>query len=413
MRIVLVFLMFFCTEVFSQSWQVAGQMPVPVSGAQAIVHDSLIYILGGFSEAQNSNINLIQEYNPKTDTWKVAGTMNSPRADFIAGTYSDSIIYAGGISSESPNSSSLETWDYTNSAFVTVNNEYFNRLYSTGKVIGNNIYVFGGSTKDSTSPYMFVYNLPENKITFSNDTLFAGAFPTLQMSAVYNNYIYLFGGARDVLQKSIYKFDISNNKITQLSIQMEHPRAGGAAVFLNNKIFILGGFDEYNKPLYSTKYIRVYSGGESEMEDGPNLNFARRDPIAVNYYGNIYVFGGLGSDGLDVSSIEMFSDISTTIVNDKSSAPLKFNLGNNYPNPFNPSTQIRFEVPKQSRISVDIFSILGKHIKNLTSKIYDPGKYNITWDGTNLQGERVSSGIYIYRLSSIYFSESKKMILLK
>jgi hypothetical protein len=413
MRIVLVFLMIFSTEVFSQSWQVVGQMPVPVSGAQAIVHDSLIYILGGFSESQNSNINLIQEYNPETNTWKVAGTMNSPRADFIAGTYSDSIIYAGGISSELPESSSLEFWGYTNSAFVTAGNEYFNRLYSTGKVIGDNIYVFGGSAKDSTYPYMFVYNLSTNKITFSNDTLFTNSFPTLQMSAVYNNYIYLFGGARDVLQKSIYKFDISNNKITQLSVEMEHPRAGGAAVFLNNKIYIIGGFDEYNKPLYTTKYIRVYSGGESEMEDGPSLIFARKDPVAVNYYGNIYVFGGLGSDGQDVSYIEMFNNISTTIINDKSSAPLKFNLGNNYPNPFNPSTQIRFEVPKQSRISVDIFSILGKHIKNLTSKIYDPGNYNITWDGTNMKGEQVSSGIYIYRLSSIYFSESKKMILLK
>ncbi len=292
-------------------------------------------------------------------------------------------------------------------------NNYFNRLYSTGQIVGNNIYVFGGTAIDTNYPYMYAYDLSTENITHSNDTLFTLTYPTQQMSAVYNNYIYLFGGARGVLLKTIYKYDISNNTMVLLSNGLERPRAGGAAVLLKDKIFIIGGFDETNSALSSVLYLRVGSGS-SEIEDGPGLNYARRDPIAVNYMDSIYVFGGIDANGHNVVPVEMYSNAATTLVNKEDiTTPTQFILDNNYPNPFNPSTQIRFEVAKQSRISIDIFSILGKHIKNLTSKMYDPGEYSLTWNGTDTQGEHVSSGIYIYRLSSNYFSESKKMVLLK
>jgi N-acetylneuraminic acid mutarotase len=413
MKFITIFLITFSINIFSQSWQIVGQMPIPVSGGEAVVHDSLIYILGGFSESKNTILDIIQEYNPRTNTWKMAGKMQYPRVDFVAGNYADSIVYLGGISSQSPEAASLESWNFSSYTFVLKTNNYFNRLYSTGQIIGNNIYVFGGTAIDTNYPYMYSYDLSTENITHSNDTLFTLTYPTQQMSAVYNNYIYLFGGARGVLLKTIYKYDISNNTMVLLSNGLERPRAGGAAVLLQNKIFIIGGFDETNSALSSVLFLRV-GGGSSEIEDGPGLNYARRDPIAVNYFDSIYVFGGIDVNGHNVSSVEMYSNAATTVVNKENiTTPTQFILDNNYPNPFNPSTQIRFEVAKQSRISIDIFSILGRHIKNLTSKMYDPGKYSLTWNGTDTQGELVSSGIYIYMLSSNYFSESKKMVLLK
>jgi len=413
MKFIAFLLIVFNISTYGQGWQVVGQMRTPVSGGQAIVHDSLIYIFGGFSEAQNTNLDLIQVYNPRTNSWKVAGNMNYPRADFIAGADSNRVIYMGGISSDSSGAASLESWNFSSSPSVLTTNDYFSRVYSTGQIIGNNIYVFGGTTQDTVFPYMYSYNLSTDNVINYTDTLYSISFPTQQMSAVYNNYIYLFGGARNLLLKSIYKYDIINNKMFLLSNELDHPRAGGTAVVLNGIIFIIGGFNETNNALSSVDIIRVGSSS-SEVEDGPSLNYARRDPMAVNYYGSIYVFGGTNTNGLDVPYIEVFSTSVSTVVNQsKPDAPNEFKLDDNYPNPFNPSTRIDFEVPKQSKISLDIYSILGEHIKNLTSKIYEPGKYTLTWNGTGVQGKQVSSGVYIYRLSSSYYSKSKKMILLK
>ncbi len=413
MKYTAIFLITFFINIYSQSWEIVGQMPVPVSGGQAIVHDSLIYILGGFSEAQNTNLDLIQVYNPQTKAWKVAGNMNYPRADFIAGTDSNRIIYMGGISSDASGATSLESWNFSSSPSVLLNNDYFNRVYSTGQIIANSIYVFGGTTKDTSFSYMYSYNLSTENIINITDTLFTFSFPTQQMSVAYNNYIYLFGGARNLLLKSIYKYDISNNKLTLLSYGLERPRAGGAAVILNDTIFIIGGFDETNNALSSVVTLKTGSG-DFEIEDGPQLNYARRDPMAVNYFGSIYVFGGTNANGFNVFPIEKYPNNGLTVVNkSKTTTPTEFKLDNNYPNPFNPTTRISFEVPEQSNISLDIYSILGKHIENLTSKIYEPGRYTLTWNGTDSQGKYVSSGVYICRLSSNYFSQSKKMVLLK
>ena len=90
-----------------------------------------------------------------------------------------------------------------------------------------------------------------------------------------------------------------------------------------------------------------------------------------------------------------------------------FNLEQNYPNPFNPSTNIRFQVPKSSFVSLKVYDLLGREVKTLVSRELTNGVYNITWDGDNKFGEKVSSGMYFYRLDTGSYKSTKKMILLK
>jgi hypothetical protein len=99
-------------------------------------------------------------------------------------------------------------------------------------------------------------------------------------------------------------------------------------------------------------------------------------------------------------------NISTHVENN--STPLKYILHDNYPNPFNPSTTIKYEIPARSYVTLKIFDILGKEVMNLQSGIQTAGKYELKLDGTNLSG-----GVYFYRLTTDGFSETKKMILLK
>lgn len=88
--------------------------------------------------------------------------------------------------------------------------------------------------------------------------------------------------------------------------------------------------------------------------------------------------------------------------------PSEYQLSQNYPNPFNPVTNIEFSIPTKSYVSLKIYNILGEEVKTLVSGVRNAGKYIMKFDASNL-----ASGIYIYRIKSGTFSNSKKLVLLK
>lgn len=91
----------------------------------------------------------------------------------------------------------------------------------------------------------------------------------------------------------------------------------------------------------------------------------------------------------------------------------EFRLFQNFPNPFNPLTIIKYHVPYTSQINLKIFNALGQQVKTLFAEIKGPGKYAALWDGKNEAGINVASGLYFYRLETTNFVEIKKMILLR
>jgi subtilisin family serine protease len=93
--------------------------------------------------------------------------------------------------------------------------------------------------------------------------------------------------------------------------------------------------------------------------------------------------------------------------------PANFSLDQNYPNPFNPTTHISFALPSDSKVSLNIYNIMGQKVKTLVDGITKAGTHTVTWDGTNEQGESVASGIYFYKLSAGDKVITKKMSLVK
>jgi photosystem II stability/assembly factor-like uncharacterized protein len=90
-----------------------------------------------------------------------------------------------------------------------------------------------------------------------------------------------------------------------------------------------------------------------------------------------------------------------------------FYLGTNYPNPFNPSTTISFQINQQENISLDIYDIRGQHICTLLKTNRRPGRYETQWDGRDDAGKPVASGIYIFRLTAGDQSQTRRMLLLR
>ncbi len=102
------------------------------------------------------------------------------------------------------------------------------------------------------------------------------------------------------------------------------------------------------------------------------------------------------------------TNIVVSIVNYSNEVPSEYELGQNFPNPFNPATLIRFSIPEQRKVSLKVYDMLGKECAKLIEQELNAGTYEVKFDG-----ERLSSGLYFYTLQTEDFIESRKMILVK
>ena len=118
--------------------------------------------------------------------------------------------------------------------------------------------------------------------------------------------------------------------------------------------------------------------------------------------------------GNDYREFPIYVTIQTNIEDsDNITAPESYDIMQNYPNPFNPETRIRFSLEQGSYVTLNIYDVLGRHIRTLKDGYLPAAEYIVTWDGRDDNGRMLSSGVYFYRLSVNQSVSSKKMILLK
>ena len=122
-------------------------------------------------------------------------------------------------------------------------------------------------------------------------------------------------------------------------------------------------------------------------------------PIARNElfnYGKMWLNFGIGNPDITEDDI-----------------PKAYNLSQNFPNPFNPATTIRFDIRKKGRVQLRIYNVAGQLVKTLVDDVIDSGSYTREWTGMNNTGVKVASGVYFYRLEVGEYENVKKMVLLR
>ena len=119
-------------------------------------------------------------------------------------------------------------------------------------------------------------------------------------------------------------------------------------------------------------------------------------------------YNGLDSITSGNALLITFKSASVGVQNISTQIPDKFKLENNYPNPFNPSTNIKFQLAEKSFASIIIYDMLGREVKKILSEELNAGYYNFQFNAGNL-----NSGVYFYKLITEKFSETKKMLLVK
>ncbi|MFQ6675734.1 MAG: T9SS type A sorting domain-containing protein [Fidelibacterota bacterium] len=93
--------------------------------------------------------------------------------------------------------------------------------------------------------------------------------------------------------------------------------------------------------------------------------------------------------------------------------PSRYRLHQNFPNPFNPATTLRYEVPTESHVVISIYNLLGQEVVTLVNEKKVAGYYQVTWNGRDDGGRQVSSGIYFALMRGEGFRKHKKLLLVR
>ena len=110
------------------------------------------------------------------------------------------------------------------------------------------------------------------------------------------------------------------------------------------------------------------------------------------------------------------SSVSVTVVvasKSKSLLPDAFSLSQNYPNPVNLETVIKYALPEDCHVELTIYNMLGQKVKTLVNQYQDAGYKMVHWNGRDDKGYEIASGLYFYKLQTPKYSETKKMIFVK
>ncbi|MCI0330161.1 MAG: T9SS type A sorting domain-containing protein [candidate division Zixibacteria bacterium] len=144
--------------------------------------------------------------------------------------------------------------------------------------------------------------------------------------------------------------------------------------------------------------VRVYAtwhDGRDQVDINPNPDITDLRPVPSGAYGSV-----------DITIIEGAPKVVASV-------PKNFVLGQNFPNPFNPSTQIDYALPEAVPVELKVYNLLGQEVKTLVNHEQAAGDHRVVWDGTDASGNGVSSGIYFYKLTTPASVATKRMMFVK
>lgn len=118
-------------------------------------------------------------------------------------------------------------------------------------------------------------------------------------------------------------------------------------------------------------------------------------------------------DGVLVDLTGNIDAINNIEIGNLKPVPTDYALGQNVPNPFNPTTNISYQLPEAGDVRLVIYNLLGQEVRTLVRETMDAGYHSVVWDGKDELSKQVASGIYIYRLQASNFTDVRRMMLLK
>jgi len=275
----------------------------------------------------------------------------------------------------------------------------FTELMQTTKV--------GGSALMAGTVWTYVGSVPASGLTqysYIAPTIFDSTKTSGQRWTTF--YIAGYTGASTVAFSTQADSGYSVDNIAPAS------PSGTSASFLNNVVTLKWTAS----PEDDVSQYAIYRGTAANFNPAGTTRLATvrtsqyQDAVSqsgVTYYYKISAIDFAGNES-GYTSVSVLTDVQSG-----SGLPTEFALNQNFPNPFNPSTEIAFAVPKQTAVKIVIYGLSGEVVATLVNQTMAAGNYRVTWNGKTDDGRAVASGVYFYHLQSEGFTATKKMTLLK
>ena len=204
---------------------------------------------------------------------------------------------------------------------------------------------------------------------------------------------------------------------TMQAVDIDNDGTEEIAVCIDENFLILkfnGSKDHHTYEIYYIKKNELNSIEEYQVYVGSTMYDLRNTgeyEILISMYHSIEV----QPNNYNTRYVtKIYKPDSTTSINDDGEIlPMSIMLYQNYPNPFNPQTNIKFELNKLEEVSIKIYNVLGKEIKQLLQENLPSGGHNIQWDGKDNEGNSLPSGIYFIQMIAGSYQKTIKTVLLK
>jgi len=160
-------------------------------------------------------------------------------------------------------------------------------------------------------------------------------------------------------------------------------------------------------------------GWDPDSADYPEKHWLHMQwPLPEDFTHNIEM---KGTDGYHLGSLQFYTDemeeyydnLTPVEDSDTKNKPKQLTLSKNYPNPFNPVTNIKYKLVNPGKVKINVYNVLGEKVKTLVNTSKTRGSHITQWKGTNEAGQKVSSGIYFYQIKAGNKSKIRKMMLMK
>jgi hypothetical protein len=383
-----------------------------------------VYTGGALSNSAFSNV------VPRiTEIGTIAGFVRDTQNQAISGATVSSGDYTATTNNNGAYSLTIPAGNHT----VTASHPNYSAVTQTGIVV-----VTGQTTTVN-------FNLPESQIVLEEDfesyADFSLTFAPWTLLDVDGSATYGFNGISFLNSGSAMAYIIFNPDSTTPPLEDTPAHSGNkfAASFAamtapNNDWLITPQFGGGGEIAFWAKSFTADYGlerfkvgvsttgtaaGDFEIISAGNFIEAPVDWTEYTYdlsaYAGLDIYVGIQCVS-DDAFIFFVDDVTITgsVSNEDGVAPVYANeLKGNYPNPFNPETNIRFSLKEAAKVSIEIYNVKGQLVRKLVNDVRDAGDHAVVWNGVDNNGRAVSSGVYYYKMSTGKYSSTKKMILMK
>jgi N-acetylneuraminic acid mutarotase len=422
------------------TWSALAPLNNPRAYPSAVIYNDQIYVFGG-DDPSNNSISEVEKYDPLSNTWSVISDMTVPRRA-MGTTIIGSKVYLIGGTANTINYKRVDVYDIDLNSWSLGPDKLMEGRAIGVESIGNYIFAIGGLIQPPPYAQVEMFDIASGLWTIRT------SMPSGRSdfgNAVYNNEIYVVGGypGNVVALNEVLKyhpdesfislvFDIkpqscpnplnvkSKGKIPVAILGMSDfdvLDVDPATVLFEGVSPIRWAIEDVTKPVAGGEQCDCTTDGPDGFDD-LTLKFDTQELIAALGSVNngdeliLTITGNLSDgtpiEGSDCVIIKAKSKLGRELTGNSSQVPEEYSLYENFPDPFNPSTSIKFDVPEQSFIKLEVYNSLGERVTTLIAETLAAGIYAVNWNAADLP-----SGVYIYSIQSKDFFESKKMILLK